>query len=143
MKLRDLLSKKLTKKEMEFLRTSFDTIGDIAIIDIPDELKKKEKDVAKAIISIQPNILDRSDIFISNGNAAHSASVILHVREAKKEDWHREKTLLEMSGLESVYIPSLYQSEYDDEGKLVKIQYLITVDHVNSLKKEVFANDKV
>ena len=38
-----------------------------------------------AIISIQPNILDRSDIFISNGNAAHSASVILHIREAKKE----------------------------------------------------------
>lgn len=56
MKLRDLLSKKLTKKEMKFLRTSFDTVGDIAIIDIPNELKKKEKDVAKAIISIQPHI---------------------------------------------------------------------------------------
>ncbi|MBU0899000.1 MAG: class I SAM-dependent methyltransferase family protein [Nanoarchaeota archaeon] len=56
MKLKDLLSEKLTKKEMEFLRTSFDIVGDIAIIEIPDELEKKEKDIAKAIVSMHPNI---------------------------------------------------------------------------------------
>ena len=38
-----------------------------------------------AIISIQPTLLDRSDIYVSNGNAAHSASVILHGKGLKKE----------------------------------------------------------
>ena len=38
-----------------------------------------------AIISIQPTILERSDIYVSNGNAAHSSSVILHIKESKKE----------------------------------------------------------
>ena len=37
MNLRQTLSKKLTKKEMESLKTSFDIIGDIAIIEIPPE----------------------------------------------------------------------------------------------------------
>jgi tRNA (guanine37-N1)-methyltransferase len=45
MDLKESLKGKLTKKELESLKTSFDVIGDVAIIEIPDELKKKEKDM--------------------------------------------------------------------------------------------------
>lgn len=38
-----------------------------------------------AIIAVKPVILERADIFVSNGNAAHSASVILRANELKTE----------------------------------------------------------
>lgn len=56
MGLKELLKNKLTKKEMEYLKTSFDIIGDVAIIEIPDEIKKKEKDIARALTSMHPHI---------------------------------------------------------------------------------------
>jgi len=49
-KLRDLLSKILTEKELENLVTSYDLIGDIAVIEIPKELEKKEKQIGDAIL---------------------------------------------------------------------------------------------
>ncbi len=56
MKLREALKGKLTKKEMKFLRTSFDAVGDIAIIEIPPELKKKEKIIGQTLLKILKNI---------------------------------------------------------------------------------------
>ena len=50
------LKGKLTSKEMKFLVTSFDIIGDIAIIQIPDELKKKEKIIGKGVLELQKNV---------------------------------------------------------------------------------------
>jgi len=56
MNLRQALTKKLTKKEMEFLKTSFDIIGDIAIIEIPKELVKKQKLIAETLMKIHKNV---------------------------------------------------------------------------------------
>lgn len=53
---REVLSKKLTKKEMRFLRASFDVIGDIAIIEVPYELEKKEKIIARTLLGLVKNI---------------------------------------------------------------------------------------
>lgn len=54
--LKQQLTNKLTEQELQQLRTSFDIIGTIAIIEIPDELKKKEKTIAKAVLEINPGI---------------------------------------------------------------------------------------
>ncbi len=56
MDLKRALSSELTKKEISFLKTSFDIIGDIAILEIPGELSKKEKLIAKTLQKIHPNI---------------------------------------------------------------------------------------
>lgn len=56
MNMEDALAKILTKKEMEKLITSFDIIGDIAIIDIPDSLEKKEKEIANAVLAVHKNV---------------------------------------------------------------------------------------
>jgi len=50
--LKEALKKKLTKKEMSFMRSSFDVVGSIAIIEIPQELKKKEKIIAETLIDL-------------------------------------------------------------------------------------------
>jgi len=56
MDLKQLLKGRLTKEELEKLKTSFDILGDIAIIEIPDELKKKEKEIARALVKVNPHI---------------------------------------------------------------------------------------
>jgi len=54
--LKEALKKKLTKKEREILVTSFDMVGDIAVIEIPDELQKKEKLIATTLLNQHKNI---------------------------------------------------------------------------------------
>lgn len=56
MNLREALNGKLNRKEKEELVTSFDIIGDIAIIQIPARLIKKEKTIAKEILKLHKNI---------------------------------------------------------------------------------------
>jgi len=52
----EFLKKNFTKKELELIPRSLDIIGDIIILDIPDELKKKEKKVAEYFLKSMKNI---------------------------------------------------------------------------------------
>lgn len=54
--LKTSLTKKLKKSDLEFLRTSMDVIGNIAILEIPDELRKKEKLIAKEVLKANKTI---------------------------------------------------------------------------------------
>jgi tRNA (guanine37-N1)-methyltransferase len=56
LKLKDVLEKKLTKKQIEFAPSGFDIVGDIAIVDIKPELIKKKEVIGKAILEIHKNI---------------------------------------------------------------------------------------
>ena len=47
---------KLSKSELSKLPKSYDVIGDIIIIEIPDELVKKEKQIAEALLKTHKNI---------------------------------------------------------------------------------------
>ncbi|MCX6767286.1 MAG: class I SAM-dependent methyltransferase family protein [Candidatus Micrarchaeota archaeon] len=53
--LKELLARAgFSKKQLETLISSFDSIGDIAIIQIPDELLAKKKTIAKALMESNP-----------------------------------------------------------------------------------------
>jgi len=56
MKLKKALKGKLTKPELSQLVTSFDIIGDIAIMEIPEKLEKKEKSIATTLLKQHKNI---------------------------------------------------------------------------------------
>jgi tRNA (guanine37-N1)-methyltransferase len=56
MKLHDFLKDKLSRAELELVPRAFDIIGDIAIIEIPAELKKRKSVIAKALKSLNPRI---------------------------------------------------------------------------------------
>jgi len=56
MKLKQALKKKLTKAQLKKLVTSFDVVGDIAIIEIPEKLGKKEKLIADTLLKLHKNI---------------------------------------------------------------------------------------
>jgi tRNA (guanine37-N1)-methyltransferase len=54
--LKDALKGRLSEEELASATKSFDIIGDVAIIEIPDEMKLKEKLFAKALLLVHPNI---------------------------------------------------------------------------------------
>jgi len=54
--LEDALAKILTKKELDELITSFDVIGDIAVIEIPKSLISKKRLIGNALLKAHPNI---------------------------------------------------------------------------------------
>ena len=56
MGLKEELAGKIPKAKLAFLRTGFDIIGDIAIIEIPEELESKKLVIAKALAKTQPHI---------------------------------------------------------------------------------------
>jgi len=56
MKLREALKGKLTKKELETLKTAFDTVGSIAILEIEDSLEKKEKIISETLLNLHKQI---------------------------------------------------------------------------------------
>ena len=56
MKLRELLEKRFSEDELRHVKGSFDIIGDVAIIEIPDEIAHRERDIVDALLEIHPNI---------------------------------------------------------------------------------------
>ncbi len=56
MDLKEALKAKLTEKELKHLKTSFDVIGHVAILEIPPELVKKEKLIAQTLLKLHKNV---------------------------------------------------------------------------------------
>jgi len=56
MDLKEALKNKLNKEEKKYLVRSFDVIGDIAVIQMPDQLKKKEKMIAETLLKLHKNL---------------------------------------------------------------------------------------
>ncbi len=52
----DCLREFLSSKELETVRTSYDTIGDIAVVEIPEELQKHEQKIASALMRAHKSI---------------------------------------------------------------------------------------
>ncbi len=56
MRLRDALTKKLSRNELAHLKAAFDTVGSIAILEVPPELEKKERIIAETLLDLHKNI---------------------------------------------------------------------------------------
>ena len=53
---REKLAEFLTEDELSGLKTAFDVVGDIAILEIDEEFKNKEKQIANALLDYHKNI---------------------------------------------------------------------------------------
>ncbi len=54
--IRDKLKDKLTNEELGLVKRSFDIIGDIAQLEIPEELESKEKIIAESLMELHKNV---------------------------------------------------------------------------------------
>ncbi|HLD78601.1 MAG TPA: class I SAM-dependent methyltransferase family protein [archaeon] len=56
MSLKDSLKKRLTAEELAEVRRAFDLIGDVAIVEIPERLRRKERLIARAVMEAHPMV---------------------------------------------------------------------------------------
>ncbi|PIN87420.1 hypothetical protein COV12_03930 [Candidatus Woesearchaeota archaeon CG10_big_fil_rev_8_21_14_0_10_32_24] len=107
----DLLKKSLTKKEMEILPQSQEIVGKIMVLEIPETLKNKEKQIAEAYLKTHIHI----DTVVKK-SAIHSG--IYRTRKVKilagkksKETIHHENGINLKLHLELVYFSARTGSE--------------------------------
>ncbi|MCX6802670.1 MAG: class I SAM-dependent methyltransferase family protein [Candidatus Diapherotrites archaeon] len=88
--LEEALSKVLSKKELSELITSFDVIGQIALIMIPDELLPKEKLIGNALLESNPQIKTVARILGGHEGEFRIRPVEIIAGEKKAETLHAE-----------------------------------------------------
>ncbi len=109
----------LNNKELEALIKSYDIIGDIAIVKIPDELKKHQKIIANAILEEHKNIqtvLKKSDIH----SGLFRTQKLSHVFGKKtKETVYRENGCIMKLNVEKTYFSPRLSNERKRIANLV------------------------
>ena len=101
--LRKSLEKHLSNKELDNLVTAYDVVGSIAILDIPKELRKKERLIADILLNTQKSIktvLRKEDIH-SGTYRTQKMKFLAGVKT--KETVHKENNVSLKLDVESVY----------------------------------------
>jgi len=93
----------LTPQDLAVLPRSYDIIGTIAIIDLPDQLIKQKKAIGQALLSVYPQI---KTVVLKRGN--HEGEFRLQKTEHvaginTKETTHKESGVLLMLDIDEVY----------------------------------------
>lgn len=118
--LKEALKNKLTKKELEHVKTSFDQVGEIAVLEIDEELKNKEKVIAKTLLD-----LNKALKTIVKKTTKHSGEFRLQkykilAGKRKKETIHKESGVRIKLHLEKTYFSVRSSTERLRIAKLVK-----------------------
>jgi len=120
MNFKDKLKQELTEEEQSNLKTAFDMVGDIAILEIDDELRHKETFIAETLLSCQKNIHT-----VLRKDSAHEGEFRTQnfkflAGEDKRETIHIEnKTRLKLN-VETVYFSPRMSTERMRITELIK-----------------------
>lgn len=126
-RLKNVLEKKLTKKELGLVKKGFDIVGDIAIIEIPNELKSKQGLVAKAVLGLNKNIktvLKKSDIHKGEFRTQRLSYL---AGKRTKQTIHKENNVCIKLDVEKTYFSPRLSNERKRIAKLVKANELVLV----------------
>ena len=63
-------------------------------------------------------LADIFDFFMPGDGEEILVEVTDLIRTSKKENWNRRKLLEELAHVDGVYVPSFYEPQYDDDGKM-------------------------
>ncbi|MFC1775132.1 class I SAM-dependent methyltransferase family protein [Nanoarchaeota archaeon] len=120
MKLKEALRKILTKKELEIAPSGFDIVGDICIIEIPDGLTKKEKQIGETLVALHKhiNVVVRK-VGIHHGKFRLQKYKIL-AGDRRKTTIHKENGVRIKLHLEKTYFSPRSATERLRIAKLVK-----------------------
>src|SRR3989338_4822729 len=101
--LKDALKNILTKDELEKVKTAYDCIGDIAILEIDRELRKKEKEIANALLNIRRDIKTVVRKEGSHEGKFRVQKMKYLAGENRKETIHKENNIRLKLDIEKVY----------------------------------------
>ncbi|MBN1386778.1 class I SAM-dependent methyltransferase family protein [Candidatus Woesearchaeota archaeon] len=117
---KDFLFENLNSQELGSLVTSFDVIGDIAILEIPGELVPKEKMIAEALLLSHKNIRTVLKKAGSHEGTFRTQKMKYLAGERKKETVHKEYGCCFMLDVEKVYFSPRLGNERKIIAKMVK-----------------------
>ncbi len=117
--LKQALKRKLTKKELLLLPRAFDVIGNIAIINLPRELRKKEKTIGQEILKLKHIKTVVNKIGQIKGKLRKSSYKII-AGEKTFETTHKENNCRIKLDISKVYFSSRLASDRLEIAKQVK-----------------------
>jgi len=118
--LKDALADKLSSEELNILKTAYDTVGDIAILEIDEELRSKEKLIAETLLNIQKQIkvIARKDG--SHEGEFRTQKVRVLAGENRLETTYLENGIKIRLNVETVYFSPRLSTERKRINSLVK-----------------------
>ncbi len=118
--LKKALSKHLSEKESEQLITSYDVVGNVAILEVPDSLKRKEKIIANTLLDTQNNIKTvlRKEGIHKGRFRTQKMKHLAGVRT--KETNHRENNVQLKLNVEDVYFST--RSSYERKRVIEQVK---------------------
>ncbi|MCD6590956.1 MAG: class I SAM-dependent methyltransferase family protein [Candidatus Aenigmarchaeota archaeon] len=126
MRLRELLEDRFTEDELKHVRGSFDIVGDACIIEIPDEIIHRKKDIINAIREIHPNL---KTIYrkVSERKGAYRLRELELIYGEAKEVTHREHGCIFRFDPRKVYFSPRESTERQRIAKLVNPNEVVMV----------------
>ena len=125
--LRLALSKKLSKNELTNLIRSYDVIGTIAILNIPNELEKKEEIIAKEVLKLNKNIKTVLKKLGIHSGEFRTQKLKWLVGEKTKEALYKENGILIQFDLEKVYFSMRLSTERKRISQQIKTSERVLV----------------
>jgi len=117
--LKSSLTTKLKENDLKFLRKSMDTVGNIAILEISDELVKKEKLIAREVLRINKNI--KTVLRKGKHEGVFRIQKLKHLAgEKTKETVYKENNVLLKLDVEKVYFSPRLSSERKRIMEMIK-----------------------
>lgn len=123
--LKDALKGKLTKKELGSFISSYDTVGAIAILEIPEELEKKEKLIVETLLGLHPNIKTVCKIIGAHQGEFRIQPVEILAGQKTTETFHKEKGCLFKTDVSKVFFSPRLSHERERIAKLIKKNEII------------------
>ena len=120
-KLKDILRKKLSKKEVNIMPSSFDIVGNIIIFsDFPEKLSKKEKTIGNEILKNYKQIKSIFKKTKKYSGKYRTPKLKLLAGENNKETIHKENNVRLKLNVEKVYFSPRLSEERKRIFKQVK-----------------------
>lgn len=116
----DLLSKKLTKKQMGSMPKSQEIVGNIMILEVPQELESKEKIIAEAYLKTNKNISTVVKKKEAHSGVFRTRKVKILAGKKTKETTHLENGIRLKLHLEKTYFSARSANERLRISKQVK-----------------------
>ncbi len=109
--LKESLEEKLSAKELRYVPSSFDVVGDIAVLEIPEELEGKKKVVAESLLETfrNINVVAAKETTISSEYRIRQVKVL--AGEQRTTTLHREHGCLYRLDVESAYFSPRMSAE--------------------------------
>jgi tRNA G37 N-methylase Trm5 len=118
--LKEALNNILTEEEMSVLRRAYDIVGDIAILEIPDELIKKEKQIAEQVLHLHKNVNVIGKKAGIHGGEFRTQPIKILAGEKRKIALQKENNVSLELDVEKVYFSPRLSTERKRISELVK-----------------------